>query len=221
MAQVMKCALLDFFTLKSELKLRQLITIGLFTFLGFHNVGVYGIGLGFMPLVTLFVAHPFSMGGDGLDALYAALSIPRKTVVMGRYVFLVGLVILSTALYMAVAFILSTALGAEANMLLVLAILGMAAVVAIFTSAFSIPFLFRVGFKQGKTMATMIPTFLMLGVFMLANFQLDTDVYGIETLPTSPDVFPGGMIIIAIVGLCLVVCLSYVMSAKFYLKRDF
>ena len=93
MNKLISFARLDFLTVKPYFTIKNLIIFAtVVLFLSVTSGSIFsGIYIG-MLLGTIFLSYPFAVGEKcNIDALYMTLSINRKTVVLGRYIFLIVL----------------------------------------------------------------------------------------------------------------------------------
>ena len=80
---------LDFFTIKPYFTFKSILIYAVIAvFLSITSINIFSaVGFGLM-MGTMFIGYPFAIGEkSNMDALYATLSVNRKTVVIGRYAF--------------------------------------------------------------------------------------------------------------------------------------
>ena len=226
MNKAVKFVIMDFISLKTEFAIKHMIMLVVLSILGFNNMGVYGIALSLVPLIGILISYPFAMGYDGLDSLYASLSISRKTVVGGRYLFALFASAAAAIVYFLVGIAVAGILSSEINLLSYLAVLIGAFFVANVTNAISIPLMFKIGFKQARTIISLLPMGLMLAVMLLVNFQEGESHYIVENVSynMNASMFGAGAFAPVVFGVAVCVLVffgSYVLSLKFYQQRDF
>ena len=177
---------------------------------------------------TIFMSYPFALGEKGnLDELYATLSLSRKTVVAGRYLFtlvlnlcVVIIVFAFTAIGVTIGSLISESSGhgeitAEALWLL-------AAVVAIFMvmQSMMLPMYFKLGYTKGKIF-NLVP-FVALSAGSMAFSSIARSNGGINRIVGFINAMNGEMLgVCAVLALGFVVCVSYLLSLSFYRKREF
>ncbi|MCL2056117.1 MAG: ABC-2 transporter permease [Oscillospiraceae bacterium] len=176
----------------------------------------------------MFMGYPFVLGEKGnLDALYTTLSLDRKTVVTGRYIFTLTINLcaitaafaLSAIGVMLASFILGSPeygeITAEALWLLV-------AVAAAFfvMQSLLLPVYFKLGYTKAKFF-TIVPLIaLMAGYAAVSAFAKDSGI--ISGIIESISAINSGLFaVFAVLALCFVVFISYRLSLAFYMKREF
>jgi hypothetical protein len=217
---------LDFMTVKPYFTVRIMLLFPVLAFiLSFFTGNISSaIGVGVM-LGPLFNSYPFAVGEkSNMDALYVILSIGRKTVVLGRYVFALSLNICSILL----SFIFGMAglltarvanFGSRAGEAFWLVIL-LAMLVAII-QAIQLPIFFKLGYAKAKFFV-LVPFFVIMGCW---SAFISIGIAG-EFLDNLPGFFTntlgvGGMVALAVLILLLLLFASYRLSLSFYKKREF
>ena len=218
---------LDFVTVKPYFTAKNLLIyaiIAVFLTVMSGNIGsCMGIGL---MLGTLFVSHPFALSDkSNLDALYATLSVDRKTVVLGRYLFVLALNLC--------AIFLSTALAAIG--LLVVDISGFATgageaiwVAIVLASVFlviqsiQLPLYFKYGYAKAKFFSLVPFAALMAGFLAFTTIAKDSEMLAGASGFFESFIYSGFWTIpLVALFLLLILFVSYTLSLKFYLKREF
>lgn len=183
-----------------------------------------GLGFGLM-LATLFAGYPFALSEkSSLDALYVTLTVRRKTVVQGRYVFVlllnIAALVLSTILAMAGMFIakalgfsqgISAGNGHLASMLVL-------AAVFILIQAIQLPLYFKCGYTKARILVAAPFAVLMLcaiALMAMRNISAGLEAW-FNKLSASGMAVPLLVLVIA-----AVVLVSYRLSVAFYNKREF
>ena len=217
---------LDFMTVKPYFTVRIML---IFTVLAFALTAITGnissaIGVGVM-LGPMFISFPFAVGEKtNMDALYVILSIGRKTVVLGRYVFALSLnicvVIFSFIFAMAGLFTARAAnFGNRAGEAFWLVIL-LAALVAVI-EAIQLPIFFKLGYAKAKFFS-LVPFFVIMTgwsafVSMGITGEFMDNIAGFFTNTLGA----AGIVASAVLILLLLIFVSYRLSLSFYKKREF
>jgi len=173
MSSVSRFFLLDCITIKPFLKPRNLIIILLLAIIG--NVLMGGLGIVFiLPVIINISAYLFSAGKDGLDCLYATLSIKRMHVVIGRYLSSMFLTIIFLLAYFILGYAISFILGHEFSLVSFFSIILTVFFIATFFNFINLPALFKLGFKKSKLFVGIFPTVIILGILLMLH------IYGID-----------------------------------------
>ena len=225
MSKLVSFVRLDFVTVKPYLTIKNLVifaAVAIFLTMMSGNIGsVLGVGI---MLGTLFVSYPFAIGEkSNMDALYATLSIDRKTVVTGRYLFALTFnisAILFSVVFAAIGAIISSAFGrgTQTGGIVFAGIL--LAAILIIIQALQLPFFFRFGYTKAKVFSIVPFIAIMAGyiVFMTAlksNQIFDQIGNTLEKLSSIVLIGP------ALFVLLLICYISYRLSVAFYKKREF
>jgi hypothetical protein len=227
MAKLKAFVRLDFMTVKPYLTVKNfaiyaLIMIFLTSVTG--NISS-GIGVGFM-LGTTFTGYPFALGEkNSLDTLYATLSLSRKTVVTGRYLFalilnlcavLIALPVSALGILVSRAFDTGGQIGG--TFLILLALFAMFFVV----QAVQLPLLFKMGYARAKFFG-LIPFCAIMAAYS-AITALAGKGGALGILNAAADYFKKNLVVAAaaaVLAACLTAGLSYGLSLKFYRHREF
>jgi len=219
---VLRFVQLDIWTIRTDAKPRSYIIAFLFTFAAFVAIGETGIFV-MWPVISFLCYAPFIAGKDGLDCLYASLSINRKTVVWGRYLFTYSFTLLIVSILFIIGCAILTLTQADFNFYRFLVMsLSLFFVSSIF-SAINTPLLFRFGFKKIRMHIGLMPLLLVLLTMLIAQFAgLETDQALLNV--SAHAIFNRGNVLTVFVGASLwlaVVATSIALSFKFYYSRDF
>lgn len=214
---------LDFMTVKPYFTMKTMLiyaVVALFLTAVSENISS-GMGVGMM-LGTMFMGYPFALGEkSNMDALYATLSVSRKNVVLGRYVFalLLNVCTILFSFGLGMAGLLATKVFG-----LTIGVGGTFAVVIALSSLFIIiqsiqlPLYFKLGYSKAKFLS-IIP-FAALMISYLSILTLQNISSGLSSFLTS--VMDSGMAIpLLFVLLLLIIFVSYRISLVFYEKREF
>ncbi|MCL2048326.1 MAG: ABC-2 transporter permease [Defluviitaleaceae bacterium] len=220
MSKLAKFIRLDLMTIKPYFKTTGIFIVGLllaFTYMG--SAGASAIsGAIFGILVS---TYPFVISEKtNLDALYATLSLDRKTVVLGRYLFVLLVNICIFAVVIIGAAIFSLIDGAEAAKLsdgLAVVVIWLGLVVV---QTIQLPIYFKFSYTKAKLIA-LLPFFIFtIGFTFFPIAFLEGDSTGINVwvfkLINSSGIISVGALAVA-VGLYA----SYRLSVGFYSKREF
>ncbi len=213
---------LDIITIKPYLTLKNfLIFTFLCVFFGGFSGGITGMAF-FMGYSLLYSSYPFASSEiSDLEMLYSTLSIRRKDVVSGRYIFalIVDLVsgISSFILTVIVKFIFDGKFDITELAINLLALFFAFSII----QAFQFPIYFKMGYSKAKAMVY-LPFIIIPLTILLAEKLLNLDIEGsIITLSNSflsnPILIYGILFLIWI----LIISISYYFSNKFYSERDF
>lgn len=176
----------------------------------------------FMVSLMLIVSYPFSISDkNGLDTLYSTLALKRKTVVIGRYLF----VLILEVIFIILAFICSLALSIVTKTEFILSemlfILSMLSCIFSLVIAIQYPIYFKYGYNKAKILS-LVPLFIVfLAIIQLPtlaklfnfNFSWDTIITIIMKNTFLIYIVP------VVLGLILL-AFSCSMSCKIYTKRD-
>jgi len=193
---------------------------------GYSALGVGGITIGLLPLITFLATHPFAAGYDGLDHFYPTLGLTRKFVVAGRYFFALVIGVSMTAIFFVLGVIAATILGDAVSLVDFAMVLLASFLLTSIVVAFNLTLLFKLGFRAARFFATTFPLFLLMGIMFLINTFGGWSLDFISQLSHELSRFSFGgifnpiIILIAIIW-SLLMGLSYFLSLKFYIRRDF
>ena len=220
---------LDFVTIRPYFTAKSLLMYAAVAV--FMSVVSGGIASGAMIGVmfgTIFMGYPFALGEkSNLDALYATLSLSRKAVVLGRYLFtlVINLCVVVIALALsAVGVTISSVISESTEYGIITAealwILVAVAAAFIILQSLMLPVYFKLGYTKAKFF-TMVPfVALMIGNVAVSSFAKDSDI--ISRIIESISAMNSGLLAVcAVLVLCFVVFISYRLSLAFYRKREF
>ncbi|MCE5235558.1 MAG: ABC-2 transporter permease [Eubacteriales bacterium] len=223
MKQALRFLRLDIVTVKPYLTWKNLaIVLGVPAFLMYFldDAGLMVLFV-LMSVGLMFVSYPFSVGEqNGIDALYATLSIQRKTAVLGRYLFTFSVDILVCLLTVAGMALAAAAKGvapdrAAAGLLVCTGF-------AFFTlaQAVQLPLYFRLGYAKAKVLSVL--PFLMVPVLVLGYGALGERTRGFFAGVGAWVAANTALSIVAAAVLWLAAMfVSYDISCAGYRKREF
>lgn len=210
------------FNLIKPYKISILFLLGLGIAMGFGFKSTSTLASYFMMSLMLIMSYPFSVGDkNGLDTLYGTLSLSRRTIVIGRYLFVLILEVTFAALALFCSWILSIVISAEfilINELFTLSLLSGAFSLIV---AIQYPIYFKYGYNKAKIIA-LIPLFIVF----LAVIQLPTLAklfdwnFTWDSLLTNIMGNPFLMYVVPIVAGLVLLVLSCSISCGIYAKRD-
>ncbi len=182
-----------------------------------------GMGVGLM-IATLFVGYPFALSEkSNLDALYTTLSVKRKTVVQGRYIFtlllnicavLFSFILATAGLLVAKAAGLSAGIGGAGYFTSTLSL----SVVFILVQCIQLPVFFKLGYTKARVLS-IVPFAVMTAGYMVFLAMRNISAGLAELLDTLS--ISGMIIPLLIAVIAIIVLVSYNLSVAFYKKREF
>ncbi|MDR3270831.1 MAG: ABC-2 transporter permease [Peptococcaceae bacterium] len=219
---------LDFKTLKPYLTIKNLLIFAAIAiFLSAINGTVeMSLGIGFM-LGTLFISYPFAIGEkSNMDALYTTLSVHRRTVVLGRYLFtfllnicaiVFSFVFATFGVFGArLANVFQNGSGDSFTIILVLSAL------LVLIQTIQLPIFFKLGYTKAKFMSV-LPFAIFMGCYS-AFMRMTKDSGALVELSAFFERLLNNGILtafLAILALVLITYISYSLSLSFYQKREF
>jgi len=216
---------LDFFTIKPYLTIKIILVYTVIAvFLAIASKNIYS-AVGFSMMVgTMFIGYPFAIGEkSNMDALYATLSVNRKMVVAGRYVFTLILNICVIMLFTILAAIglfavnpagFITSLQTEFDFIIILVFCAF----SILMQSIQFPFYFKLGYSKAKFLSILPIAIILAGYFAFSAFF---NVNSAVSLFFIKLIRSGFLIPLLIIALILIVFSSVCLSMRFYKKREF
>jgi hypothetical protein len=184
-----------------------------------------GIGIGLM-LGTVFTGYPFALcEKSNMDALYATLSLSRKTIVTGRYIFVAalnaGMILFASVVSSAGIFISRTFDIGERTGGTFLISLSLALMFGVVQSM-QLPLLFKFGYSKAKFFG-LIPFCAIMGAYS-AITAISKEGGFFETAAAIAAFLTKNNVVAAatvVLVLCLILYISYNLALRFYKKREF
>jgi len=227
MSKLKTFVLLDYRTIKPYLTgKKMLIYAAVAMFLSAVSIVEISLGIGLM-LGTLFISYPFGIGEkSNLDALYVTLSVNRKTVVLGRYLFafLLNLCAISFSFMFAMLGVFGARLagnfqnGGGGSLAFILA---MPALLLLIQSV-QLPIYFKFGYTKAKFLSVVPFALFMAGYGAFVSMAKKSGI--IARLSASlAGILSNGALMTALIVLvlALAVYISCGLSLTFYSKREF
>jgi len=223
MSKLREFVKLDYFTIKPYFTVKNLLLYGaVVLFLTIMSADIStGLGIGMM-FATMHTGYPFIAGEKcNMDALYITLSIRKKIVVLGRYIFTFIINICFVLAVFAFSLIVILVYGTFGNGLQMAANSSLLLIMpALFMSmqAIQLPLYFKLGYAKAKFISIIPFAIIMAGYMVLTGFQ-----GGISGLSeTLNSVFASGFAYLAIGAVFMgIMYASYRLSLVFYTKREF
>ena len=213
-------ARLDYFSVKEYLSVKTLgIFLGLFLlFLLVMDMAAMAAAMSMM-YAFLFSSYPFLLSEkNNSDILYASLPLSAKSLVIGRYLFVLSLFVAIAAaaalLTSLCAPFVETPLSGKALLSTTLGSFTLFSTLAFI----QMPIYFKVDYSRAKTLAYAPVLIMFIGAFTLARFFPEADLYVLfARLLASP---PATIAAAALVWLAIL-AVSCRLSMAFYKKKEF
>jgi len=224
MTKILSFVKLDFITVKPYFTLKNLFILIAVSFIMMWSTGENASVIGIiMVFAALYVTYPFAVGEqNGIDALYATLSIKRNAVVLGRYLFAFIMDICAGVIACVLSFVLCALLQKGFDIReTAIVILTMFFVFSIL-QAFQLPIYFALGYAKAK-FAAYLP-FLGFPLVILGFSRLLKDSGFMKQLSALPEWIAENPVIAVLFGVVFwlaMMTVSYRLSVSFYKKRDF
>ena len=176
----------------------------------------------FMMSLMLMMSYPFAITEkNGLDMLYGTLSLDRKTVVTGRYLFALTLELLCGVSAIVFAWLLSKVIGAPFVLEEIIVTLCILSGIFSFIVAVQFPIYFKLGYSKAKFMA-LIPMAIIFPVAVKLKdiaklFNLDISWDNLSTI--LEENYVAVSLAPVIIGLMLIL-LSSLLSRAIYAGKD-
>lgn len=220
---LLKFVKLDYRTIKPYLTGKNLLLIAgaaLVMMIAVKNV-TFVIGI-IMMYGVMFASYPFATGEQvSLDTLYATLSVNRKTVVLGRYIFAFSLILACGAVSVAVSYIVplffSDKAAFEQLTSPVLIAVGCLFIYGLM-QMIQLPIYFKLGYTKAKFVAYIPLLTIPLAVFGLSWAEQQSWGMAVAAFLNQHLVL---LLAACVLLYLLLYALSISLSLKFYRRRDF
>lgn len=214
-------AKLDFLTLKPYYR----------TYLIFLAIGIVMMYVGksasmmcFYLIISLgaTLSYPFSIGEkNGLDTLYATLSLRKKSIVIGRYSFAVCLELIGILLVLILSPVLSIFTDIALDVREILLYISIASLFFSFMAAVQYPVFFKHGYDKAKY-AAYLP--LALGFVIGYAVSKAVDIFwpggSLEDVFRMFEAFPALLYAVPVLLGIVLLAASCALSIRMYAKRD-
>lgn len=221
MNKILSCVKLDIRLVKPYSKsILFLLVLGIF--MGFMFKSSETLSSYFMMMIMLVISYPFAIiDKNHLDILYGTLSLSKKSIVIGRYLFVLLLTIVCAILSIVCSLILSSIIKEEIVISQLLLIVCSMFTVLSLVISLQYPIYFKYGYTKAKMIA-MIPLFTVFAIIImvpsiakLAGWNLSlTNLF--DNLTSNAHLLCIGLIFIGLMFLLI----SYFISYKLYNKKD-
>jgi hypothetical protein len=179
----------------------------------FQNVApVIGVLIFFLQVYSS--SAQFTADHNNMDALYIMLNVPRRTVVLGRYLVMViylaggvALALTATGIAYAIEHFTTLNVGAE----LALPMIGAMTLAHLISQFAQLPFVFKFGPRMVMQWGQLPVIVLLIGTGFLVNFV------GLERLMEALPLVIAGAAAVIIIGAFV----SFYLSVRFYTQREF
>lgn len=223
MSKALNFVRLDFITVKPYFTLKNLLIFLALPIVFIIDSSTSAAANGvLMVFAALYVSYPFAVGEkNGIDTLYPTLSIIRKSVVLGRYLFALTFDICSGIIAFVYQLVVMTILQKDFNASETLATILVLFVIFTVIQAIQLPIYFKLGYAKAKMLAY-LPFFAVTFVVLAAKNIFGDGLISfltaaIEWMAANP-IVTAGIGITLWLGIMIVSCRT---SLAFYQKRDF
>jgi hypothetical protein len=218
---------LDLYTIKPYLTLKNLgIYIGVAFIVSYSSTGAGALIGMMMGFALMYTSYPFVVGEkSGMDILYAMLSVKRKSVVLGRYLFAFAFIVCVGVFAVFFSYVLLTARQVSFNAVDSFTTLLVLFLLFSVISAVQLPIFFRYGYTKAKFLAylpfVMLPliiTFSSDVIGSAANFAIVAQVIAFFQWLAANALRAA---LLAAAAWLAIMAASYKISLAGYSKRDF
>ncbi|MDR1430850.1 MAG: ABC-2 transporter permease [Propionibacteriaceae bacterium] len=216
-------ARLDMLTVKPYLTVKNaLIFLVVAVFVGFGIGNTSGTLAVVMMIAVVYAGYPFAVGErSNLDALYVMLSVSRRTVVAGRYLFVAALDVAAALLAVLVSLPIVVWLSADPVELACSLVAVLIAVVLM--ECLQLPIYFKVGYTKGRA-ASYVPALALVAVVVLAANLVGSNEALARQLTSASALIAANPLLATLLlaaALVAVVAVSLAVSTRFYQAREF
>jgi ABC-2 type transport system permease protein len=222
MNNVLRFAKLDYRTVKPYLTIKNMSIFIVVVLIMILSTGESTAVLTMLMVYgNIFVSYPFAVGEkNGIDALYSVLSVNRKTVVTGRYLFTILVDISTAILAFSISLVISMTMGKMYSIRETAAILITIFLIFTFIQTIQLPLFFKLGYDKAKLLAY-LPLVSFPVVIILFSKFLSGDGMRMPVIIEWAISHPGVMAILIATLWCLAALTSFSLSLKYYRNRDF
>ena len=167
---------LDFYTLKPyKMSLLVLLALAITMTIGFQSLTTLCFYL--MMCLIMIMVYPFSIGeANRLDTLYATLSLKRRNIVVGRYVFALCMEILAVVLVLILSWGFSIFTTMEFIFPEILFYLCIASFLFSTIVSVQYPIYFKLGYNKAKFIAYVPLLLIFFGFILLPNMLRNSGI---------------------------------------------
>ena len=210
---------LDFMSIKAYFTVKNLILIMfLSAWLSYTSDSSMIIIAIIMMFAYTYSNYPFMVGEkNGIDALYSTLPITRKSIVVGRYIFMLILDMFAIIFSCAISCLVQTIMRRELDIkeMIMTALLILAAYVL--CQIIQAPIYFKVGYGKAKFLGY-LPIIGFYAIVLSFNFFFKNKVTSLMEIITANQAL---MTVLLVVLIAVLIYLSCKLSMRFYKKRNF
>lgn len=212
---------LDLLTLKPYIK-SMFVLLAISIIIGAVQRNVYVAVLVLLIYVLLVDSYPFSISEKaGLETLYSVLPIRRCTVVNGRYLTLVVLLLIAALLSLPIALGLALVLGLSISWQILAVVLAAGFLFCALGASLQLPLFFWLGYERARLPAYLPLLLIPTGIYLLSILvDPQQGIAAIERVATW--VSAHFVLLIASLVVCgiLFLIISAFISRRTYLRRD-
>jgi len=170
---------------------------------------------------NIFVSYPFAVGEkNGIDALYAVLSVNRKTVVIGRYLFTIIVDILTAVSAFFISLVISIAMSKTGSIRETITIITAIFLIFTFIQTIQLSLFFKLGYDKAKLLAY-VPLAGLPVVIILFSKLFSGDGKRLHIIIEWSILHPGIIIALIVIIWGAAALISFALSLKYYRNRDF
>ncbi len=226
MNDTLALARLDLATIRSYLTLKAAaIMLAMVLILSFttDTAGTMPMAM-MMALTAVFASYPFVVGEkSNMDVLYATLRLKRRSIVAGRYLFVLAFDLMAWAVALLISLLVNVvAHRATFDPMTSLATGLVLLIIFSLIQAIQLPLFFKLGYTKAKLLAYAplfaIPVIVFGGMALTRVLLTPEQATALVAWPMAhlPVVIP-----VALVTWAGLIVLSYRLSTAFYARRDF
>jgi hypothetical protein len=226
MNKIISFVRLDFITIKPYFTVKNILIYAVLAlFLTTVSVNIASaIGVGMM-FATMLMSYPFAIGEkSNVDALYAILSIDRKTVVLGRYFFVLSInlcAIIFSFLLVSVSLLAAWMTNSWNGVDEAFLIMILLAAVFFILQAIQLPFYFKFGNTKARFLSV-VPFIAIMAIYFAFSSVGSNSGFSNSVTDFFTNTLSGvGIAALAVLIFLLLIFASYRLSLSFYSKREF
>lgn len=223
MKKILSFVKLDFMTIRPYLTIKNLIVIlAVATVLAVAGKSVITPMSMVIAFVTIYISYPFAVGEqNGIDPLYITLGLDRDTVVTGRYLWALAMngagLILAVVISFGLSLVLDIPIVWSETALIMLTIFLLFSLI----QGMQLPIYFKLGYTRAKSFAYLPFIMVSIIVIVVINLGKRIPVDKINRVLLNLERNPGLTIIVGLLIWAGAMALSYILSKRWYAKREF